>query len=347
MPDRGTAPAGGNNRPSGGLSFRRSPGHYLSLLPDLTSPVLPSFRRLGRDQTHFVFDASIEPAIMVALGESIWVETQDAHSGTITGPEVVYETLYQVLDTIGGANPVTGPIFIEGIKAGDCVTVEIQHVEGAPVTGFGYMTTTPTLHPSLKAESVICPRTDSGDVAIPTAQGPISVPYRPFIGTLGLAPAGEPIPSFQQSPRILGNVDLPEITAGATVVLRAEVDGGLISLGDAHLSQGDAEIHRSAIECQADVRLRFGRATPDQAGYYGLPQVNTASELGSIAPGPGHLEDLVRAAYDDLSLRLCHTGRFSRAEAYRLLGAVGTVRIGQVVPPVYSALAKIERRYLG
>ena len=42
-----------------------------------------------------------------------------------------------------------------------------------------------------------------------------------------------------------------------------------------------------------------------------------------------------------------HSGRFTLAEAYRLLGAVGTVRVGQVVPPVYSALARIERRYVG
>ena len=281
----------------------------------------------------------------MALGESILVETQDAHSGTITGPEVVYETLDDVMDRIGGANPVTGPIAIEGTKAGDCVEVHIDQVEGAPVTGFGYMNTTPTLHPSLKAETVICHR--KGDrVEIPTARGPVSVPYRPFVGTLGVAPAGEPVLSFRQGPEFMGNVDLPEIAAGATVVLRAAVDGGMVSLGDAHLAQGDAEIHRSAIECQADVALSFGRSDPAAAGFYGLPQVNTATRWGSVAPGPGHLEDLVRAAYDDLALRLRHSGRFSLAEAYRLLGAAGTVRVGQVVPPVYSALAMIERRYV-
>ena len=279
------------------------------------------------------------------LGESILVETEDAHSGAVTGPEVVYETLDDVMDRIGGANPVTGPIAIEGVRAGDCVAVRIEHVEGAPVTGSGYMTTTPTLHPSLQAETVICHR--RGDrVEIPTRRGPVSVPCRPFVGTLGVAPAGEPVLSFRQGVEFLGNVDLPEIAAGATVVLRAAVDRGMVSLGDAHLAQGDAEIHRSAIECQADVTLRFGRSDPAAAGFSGLPQVNTATRWGSAAPGPGHLEDLVRAAYDDLALRLRHTGRFSLAEAYRLLGAAGTVRVGQVVPPVYSALAMIERRYV-
>ena len=296
--------------------------------------------------TSFEFDASAEPAITVVPGESIVVETQDAHSGTITGPEVVYETLDDVMERIGGANPVTGPIYVEGVRPGDCVEVHIEHVEGAPVTGFGYMNTTPTLYPTFEAETVICHR--RGDrVAIPTRKGPVMIPYRPFVGTIGVAPAAEPVLSFRQGREFLGNVDLPDVAAGAVVVMKASVDGALVSLGDAHLAQGDAEIHRSAIECQADVILHIHRRDASEVGFSGLPQVNTPAEWGSVAPGPGHLEDLVRAAYDDLALRMRHSGRFTLAEAYRLLGAVGTVRVGQVVPPVYSALARIERRYVG
>ena len=258
---------------------------------------------------------------------------------------VRHETLDDVMDRIGGANPVTGPISVDGLRAGECVEVRIEEVEGAPVTGFGYMNTTPTLHSGFAAETVICHRRDDL-VAIPTRQGPVMIPYRPFVGTIGVAPAGGPVLSFGQSTEILGNVDLPEVSRGASVIMRAAVDGAFVSLGDAHLAQGDAEIHRSAIECQADVRLHLRCRDPDEVGFSGLPQVNTRTEWGSVAPGPGHLEDLVRAAYDDLARRLRHSGRFTLPEAYRLVGAVGTVRVGQVVPPVYSALAKIERRYV-
>ncbi len=300
---------------------------------------------MRRDRTHFRFDPTVPPSLTVGDGETILVETQDAHSGTITGPNVVYRTLAEVMDQIGGANPVTGPIAIEGVKAGDCVAIRIEDIEGAPNTGYGYMTTTPTLHESLAAETVICPR-DGNRVLIPSSRGAIPVPYRPFIGTLGVAPAEGTVPSFGQRRDILGNVDLPELAKGATVVLRAAVDGAMVSLGDAHLVQGDAEIHRSAVECQADVTLRCHRMNPQTAGFCDLPQINSDTEWGSVAPGPGHLEDLVRAAYDDLAGRIALTGHFTLADAYRLLGAVGTVRIGQVVPPVYSALAKIERHYV-
>lgn len=257
----------------------------------------------------------------------------------------MYRTLDEVMERIGGANPVTGPIAVEGVEPGDYVAVRLGAIEGAPVTGFGYMTTTPTLHPDLEAETVICRRVGA-EVAIPTGRGPIRVPYRPFVGTLGVAPADGPIASFAQRRDVMGNVDLPEVTSGATVVLRANVAGALVSLGDAHLAQGDAEIHRSAVEAQADVEVTLTRLDPDAVVYGELPQVNTATELGSVAPGPGHLENLVRSAYDDLTVRLERGYGFSLAEAYRLLGAVGTIRVGQVVPPVYSVVAKIERRYV-
>jgi amidase len=273
------------------------------------------------------------------------VETQDAHSGTITGPEVVYSTYEDVMERIGGANPVTGPIAVDGLAAGDLLEIEVLEVDGAPVTGFGYMNTTPTLHPEFEPETTICHRRGN-QVEIPTHRGPILVPYEPFIGTLGVAPVGERLQSFRQSREVLGNVDLPSLRPGARVVIRANVAGGLISAGDAHLAQGDAEIHRSAIEAQADVTLRLRNLGQHGAAYARLPQINTSEEIGSVAPGPGHLEDLVRLAYDDLAIRMRDGLGFTLPEAYRLLGAVGKVRIGQVVPPVFSAMATIERTYI-
>lgn len=272
------------------------------------------------------------------------VETQDAHSGTITGPDVVYSTFDDVMERIGGANPVTGPVAIADVEPGDLIAIDVIHVEGAPVTGFGYMNTTPTLHPDFVPETTICYRRDD-KVEIPTQRGPVYVPYRPFIGTLGLAPVGEPLLSFRQSAAVMGNVDLPDLRPGAQVVIRANVPGGLLSLGDAHLAQGDAEIHRSAIETQADVTLRVTNLGHEGTTYGNLPQINTERVIGSVAPGPGHLEDLVRMAYDDLALRLHRGHGFSLPDAYRLLGAAGTIQIGQVVPPVFSALARIDRIY--
>jgi acetamidase/formamidase len=128
--------------------------------------------------------------------------------------------------------------------------------------------------------------------------------------------------------------------------MRAQVAGGLLSLGDAHLAQGDAEIHRAAIEAEADVRLVVELASPEEVDYVELPQLDTEESWGSIAAGPGHLEDLVRAAYDDLAQRLVARLGVRRADAYRLLGSAGRITVGQVVPPLSSVLASIPKSVL-
>jgi amidase len=302
-------------------------------------------KRLGRASFHYAFDPALTPALEVDAGESFWVETHDAHRGTVTDESVVYGSLDEVLERLGGANPVTGPIAVRGASPGDCLIVSIEQIVAAPRRRAGYTCTTPRVEPSLVPETVIC-RIAGDEVVLPTAAGEARLPLQPMIGTLGVAPADEPRPSFDQGPDILGNVDLPALKAGAQVVVRAQVEGGLLFLGDAHLAQGDAEIHRAAIEAEADVQLVLELASPEEVGYVELPQLNTAESWGSIAPGPGHLEDLVRAAYDDLAQRLVKRLRVGLADAYRLLGAAGRITVGQVVPPLSSVLASIPTKLL-
>jgi amidase len=302
-------------------------------------------KRLGRESFQYAFDPALAPALEVEPGESFWVETHDAHRGTVTDESVVYSSLDEVLERLGGANPVTGPIAVRGASPGDCLIVSIEQIVAAPRRRAGYTCTTPRVEPSLTPETVIC-RIAGDEVVLPTAAGDVRLPLQPMIGTLGVAPAGEPRSSFEQGRDILGNVDLPALTAGARVVVRAQVAGGLLSLGDAHLAQGDAEIHRAAIEAEADVRLVVELASPEEVGYVELPQLDTEESWGCIAPGPGHLEELVRAAYDDLAQRLVARLGVGRADAYRLLGSAGRITVGQVVPPLSSVLAWIPIKLL-
>src|SRR5262249_60504749 len=108
----------------------------------------------------------------------------------------------------------------------------------------------------------------------------------PFLGTIGVAPRGERRLSYVQGPDFLGNTDLPLNGIGATIVMRANVPGGLVSFGDAHAVQGDGEISGAAIECQADVTVRLERIAASDSQYVALPQVNTTEFIGSLAAFP-------------------------------------------------------------
>ena len=51
---------------------------------------------MTRDKVGFWYDSNAEPALVVESGQKFVVETEDAHSGTITGPHVVYSDFEDV-----------------------------------------------------------------------------------------------------------------------------------------------------------------------------------------------------------------------------------------------------------
>lgn len=311
--------------------------------------------RLHRNQCHLFFDPNEPPAIRVAPGTRLVVETEDAHMGSIRTEQDVYPTLANVFERLGGANPVTGPIYVEDVEPGDCVALTLEDIVPGPVQGQGYtvlsqglggLVSSYTLQDGLDPTTVICPIRD-GKVHFPTSKGTIEIPTSPFLGTIGLAPAAERRYSFVQGADFLGNTDLPLNGIGATIVMRANVPGGLVSFGDAHAVQGDGEISGAAIECQADVTVVVDRIPAAEAAYVALPQVNTPDFIGSIAGFTGvNLGDVVRAAYVDVVNRLVRFYGFTQKDAYLLVCQVARVRIGQIVDPLYCAAVTIDRRYV-
>src|SRR5262249_5973664 len=281
-----------------------------------------------------------------ASGTRLVVETEDAHMGSIRTEADVYQSLAEVFEKLGGANPVTGPIYVEGVEPGDCVAMTIEEMVPGSVQGQGYTVLTPglgglvsnyTLQGPLEPRTVICKIQDQ-KVLFPTLKGIVEIPTRPFLGTIGVAPAGERRLSFVQGAEFLGNTDLPLNGVGATIVMRANVSGGLVSFGDAHAAQGDGEISGAAIECQADVTCRIERIPREDARYVSLPQVNTPDFIGSIAGFTGvHLGDVVRAAYVDIVQRLVQFYGFELGEAYLLACQTARVCVGQIVDPLYCA----------
>jgi acetamidase/formamidase len=85
----------------------------------------------------------------------------------------------------------------------------------------------------------------------------IQVPLAPFMGILAVAPdpeVGEPgvtVPGVQSSrpPGAFGgNLDVKDLTAGATLYLPVFHPGALFYVGDPHGAQGDGEVSGTAIE---------------------------------------------------------------------------------------------------
>lgn len=316
-----------------------------------------STRRVTRDRTQLFFDREIEPIATVAAGEHVIVETSDSLCGIVKTEADTFAHFDEVLDRLGSACPVTGPLYVEGARPGACVALSIHRIDAAPVTGTGWTAVIPglgalvhdqgyTLQPPVDPRTVIC-RVQDGEIMMPVDDREIVIAADPFVGTVGVAPTMERRISFSQSHEYLGDVDIPQLGPGSRLILPAHVEGALVSLGDVHAAQGDAEITGAAIEVEADVELSIAVLDADEAQYVRLPILETNDWIGAIAGFQGiHLGDCIRAAFVDLATRLARHHGFTEIGAYQLLGQVGRVQVGNMIDPFYSALAYVDRRYL-
>ena len=166
-----------------------------------------------------------------------------------------------------------------------------------------------------------------GQAGTATANGKYTRSLAPFLGVTGVAPAG-PGTHSTVPPRTEagGNIDCKELTAGSTLYLPVNVDGGLLYLGDGHAAQGDGESCGTAIECgmttEAVVSLAAGRP---------LASVHAQTPAGRVTFG--FSEDLNEAMGDALDAMVTWLAALydtSRAEALALASTCVDLRVTQV-----------------
>jgi amidase len=309
-----------------------------------------------RGVTHFVFDRDLEPAGTVKPGQTFVVETVDSLCGFVKSERDRFSSFDELLALVGGANPVTGPIYVEGCRSGDWLAVTVIDIVAAPRTGKGWTMLIPgwggLTHEAYSIQESLPPQTllaevGPAEVTLDIDGHQVRIPAQPFIGTIGVAPTSERRVTLSQSAEYGGDLDIPALRPGSTLMMRARVDGGLLSLGDVHAAQGDAEITGVAIEIEADVRLRIDVIRADDAPYGRLPVLESPDRIGVIAAFGGvPLTACVRAGYAELCGYLQRSCGFSREGAYMLLGQVGRVQVGNMIDPFYSCLVEIEKKYL-
>ena len=252
-------------------------------------------RTIPADRTAFAFRPDAPPVLRVQPGETVRFETSPAPAERLFAAG---DRWLDLLDT-RAINAVTGPVFIDGVEPGDAVAVEVLAIDTldwgwtAAVPTFGLLNP-PALPPTLRRLPIRDGRVILSDR--------LSLPVRPMIGCLGLAPASGESSTLSPPYPWGGNYDLAQIVPGTTVLFPAQVSGGLFSLGDLHAAMGHGEATSIAIECagSATVRLDVRKhlrldtpclETPDRLFTIGLAPKGdyTAAKRQAIALMYAHL----------------------------------------------------------
>ena len=189
------------------------------------------------------------PVLHVDSGDSIVFETM-MHSHNQVVPGTTIEQIKKLRTDFPGRGPhtLTGPVYIEGAEPGDVLKVRINKiVPRAYGTNFnvpGMFGEFPSKFPEGQVKYFYL---DLDRKIAEFAPG-IEIPLAPFPGTIGVARAEPGQYSSVPPGRYAGNIDIRDLTEGATLYVPVFVKGALLWTGDSHAAQGNGEINLTALE---------------------------------------------------------------------------------------------------
>jgi acetamidase/formamidase len=292
-----------------------------------------------------------DPVMRVKPGDVLELWTDDCFTGLVS----TVDDLASEKITFPFLNPQTGPFFVEGAEPGDTLALHFVSIEPARDWGvsttfplFGALTSTlstVTLQDPLE-ELVWIYQVDTSrrTVRYEARRGDhtVELPLEPMHGTVGVAPANLEARSALVPGSHGGNMDTPEMRAGATCYLGVNVEGALFSIGDGHHRQGEGETCGVAVEGAMETTLIVDLVKGHQTPWPRLEDDTSIMSTGSARP----LEDAFRIAHGDLVLWLVEEFGMDKLDAYQLVTQISESPVANVCDPNYTFVVKARKEYL-
>ncbi|MBM3240811.1 acetamidase [Candidatus Poribacteria bacterium] len=300
-----------------------------------------------------------EPALTVSSGDTVVASTRDAR-GYNTVMQPIPEELKQrsAATAFRESNPLVGPIYVEGAEVGDTLAVHIlriafnrQYAWSRHNPHFGFFTGEGPGKEMFLNEPIpeklfdwnMDFQRNTATLELPNSKiGKVEIPLRPFIGSIGVAPRYGRVEMSLTPGEYGGNMDCVETKAGTILYLPVWVRGGYLAFGDIHAAQGDGEICGVALETTAEVTLSLEVIKGKSIEWPRMEDETHIMTAGSGRP----LMDALRIAHVELIKWLIDDYGFEKWEAFQVTSQVGTTRIGNVVDPNYTVVAKFPKQFL-
>src|SRR5258706_149995 len=249
-----------------------------------------------------------------------------------------------------------GPIAIEGAETGDTLVVEIlkvrpNHDTAVSTQGGRFGALVPDggtamlndVFPRGRYVWRIDRERMTGTVDLPGSKlKSVTIPLRPMLGRVAVAPEGDEQFGGMWPGPFGGNMDVSDVREGTTVSLPFFHTGALFYFGDGHAAQGDGEVCGSGLETSMDVAFRFDLVKKKAIDWPRLEDAENLMVAGSARP----LSDALRISFVELLNWLVADPGFDNADAYQLVSQSAVIRVGNMVDPLYTVVAKFPKRLL-
>ena len=276
------------------------------------------------------WDNSVEPRLIIQPGDTVTMECAEP-VGQMT-PDSTVDDLANL--DFSKVHALTGSIFVEGAKAGDALQVEILDMQhkgwgwSGHIPGFGL------LQDDFDFSYMHHWTLDGDDCHFGVAD--VRLPFEPFPGCVGVAPA-ESGRLTTIPPRVNGgNVDVRDLVVGSTFWLPVLVDGALFAGGDCHSAQGQGEVSGTGIESPMTMTLRFDvrKDLNIQELQIRRPSPMTRTDSKGWHITTAHGPDLMTNAQNATRYMiewLTRNTAMTPSQAFCLCSAAGDLKISEIV----------------
>lgn len=341
---RGGGGMGGGGMAGGGRGGRGGGPAQISWTL-VRAPIPPSTSRsIHFEPTDFyaTYSAALTPALRIFPGDVVHTWTADA--GGVDAKGIRHR----------GGDSNIGPFYVEGALPGDTLAVHLIKVRTNRSTA--HQGTRINAH-AVTAAYLVGAKYDSdfsGDwtllpdkgIAVPTHPSEhmknYSVPLKPMLGCISVAPAGEEQYRGGDLGPFGGNMDYNDNVEGTTLYFPVFHPGALLGMGDGHAAMGDGEVTGSALETSMDVDFSVEVIRGDSSG-----QVRAETKDYLIAFGvSGSVPESIQISTSQLATWIKQKYSLSDSEVAILFASTLKYDITELVDSKYNVVAKVPKSIL-
>jgi amidase len=336
--------AGGMGGMGGGFGARGGGGGTIEFTLS-RAPVPPATPRdIHFEPTDFFgyYSAANQPVLHIFPGDVVHTWTADA--GGVDAKGVHHR----------GGDSNIGPFYVEGALPGDTLVVHLLKVRTNRATA--HQGSRLNVHTVTAAYLVGAKYDNSVDgewtilpargIAVPTHPGPhmknYSVPLKPMLGCISVAPPGDQQYRGGDLGPFGGNMDYNDNAEGTTLYFPVFHAGALLGMGDGHAAMGDGEVVGSGLETSMDVVFSVEVIQSDASA-----QVRAETKDYLIAFGvSGSVPESIQISTSELAKWIKKDYQLSDSEVAILFASTLKYDISELVDPRYNVAAKIPKSVL-